>query len=238
MALGRSPTITWSLEDDLVEPENLEVLDFPTCLYHVYRIGVDAVKATRSGNIESLLLIDGVLERALPRLQRKTECRSIQDRVEFYALRIHQNLMVGSLIRHMLQGLDKEEWRKRRLELLTRFRISCATVLEAFLDMQALSIMPLRSWTFLHGALSSALFLGLISERDGNGVGRLPGRLLEILSRLEEEAVEEVHSSDTHIVLSRRWPRIIAELKRLCQSAADTGALQGDGVETEEREAM
>jgi hypothetical protein len=55
--------------------------------------------------------------------------------------------------------------------------------------MQTFTVIPLRTWTFLHNALASALLLGILESKDDADVRTLQSSLLTILMRSEEEGV-------------------------------------------------
>ena len=125
-------------------------------------------------------------QRVLPRLQSQEHCRSIQNRIEYFAFRLQSSFVSVSLqLRHaQLKGAHTHQERKSRME---KCRDSCLHTLRAFLDMQTFTVIPLRTWTFLHNALASAILLGNLEVQGDADVRALQSSLFDILMRSQAE---------------------------------------------------
>jgi hypothetical protein len=124
--------------------------------------------------------------RILPHLQTQDHCRSIQNRIEYFAFRIQSSFVATSLSLRQAQHNNRQT-DQERATTIGSCRASCSHTLEAFLDMQTFTVIPLRTWTFLHNALASALFLGVLDSKNDASVKALQSSLLAILMRSEEE---------------------------------------------------
>lgn len=87
---------------------------------------------------------------------------SRKERMEQHALDLHMNFSISVICRSFLKrapptgrdGIDHEM-------LASRARLSFVAIMQAFLDLQSLTIVPLRTWSMIHAGLSSALLLEL-----------------------------------------------------------------------------
>lgn len=176
---------------------NLTYID---CMYSLCQYAVSAQhehaccstppdRSTFSRSIDAIAAVRIIHEQALPRLSDKQKCRSIQERIEYFAFRIHQGFVVSFLSRLLMKSglrLDQHQWDS----LLQICRSSAIDCLQAYLDMQSFSVVPMRSWTLTFTALSSALLLGSVgnaSTDDEDTVRHLQHKLLNLLRAGEDE---------------------------------------------------
>ena len=145
-------------------------------------------------------------QRTLPRLQSQDHCRSIQNRLEYFAFRIQSGFVAISLfLRLMNSHKVHAQQQKRSIESC---RVSCLRTLRAFLDMQTFTAVPLRTWTFLHNALTSALLLGILGENYDGDARMLQTSLIDILMRSEEDGT-------TAKGFRRFFGRAVEDLKKM-----------------------
>ena len=74
---------------------------------------------------------------------------------------------------------------------MEKCRDSCLLTLRAFLDMQTFTVIPLRTWTFLHNALASAILLGILEVQGDADVRALQSSLFDILVRSQAEGITQ-----------------------------------------------
>jgi hypothetical protein len=199
---------------------NLTYID---CMYSLCQYAVSAQhehaccstppdRSTFSRSIDAIAAVRIIHEQALPRLSDKQKCRSIQERIEYFAFRIHQGFVVSFLSRLLMKSglrLDQHQWDS----LLQICRSSAIDTLQAYLDMQSFSVVPMRSWTLTFTALSSALLLGSLGSPspptdDEPNVRHLQHKLLSLLRTGEDE-----DSPDTKMLSWwGRYPSAVAML--------------------------
>lgn len=115
------------------------------------------------------------------RLADLAACKSIRDRYEHYAFRLHVSWVMAMVQRAALPDrLFSPETQDtpsgRRLELVLQ------DILRAFLDFSAISNLPVRTWWMVHFALDAALELcGIAQAPDGPFASAWLPRLLGIL---------------------------------------------------------
>jgi hypothetical protein len=155
----------------------------------------------------AILTVANLDQRTLPRLQSQDHCRSIQNRLEYFAFRIQSGFVAISLfLRQMNSHKVLAQQQKRSIESC---RASCLRTLRAFLDMQTFTAVPLRTWTFLHNALTSALLLGILGENNDGDARMLQTSLIDILMRSEEE------EGTTAKGFRRCFGRAVEDLKKM-----------------------
>ena len=130
--------------------------------------------------------IDEMLANAAPHLQSDQSCTSLQQRLERIALKMHSSFLRAELCRPFLAQatMDNES---------TMLRKSCVQsiqdTVQAYLDMSKISILPLRSWSFTHEALSCGCVLALLQPTRSDSHSK---NILDKLQRL----LQEVFQSD------------------------------------------
>lgn len=135
------------------------------------------------------------LERwALPHLADKANCRNVHELTEFCTLRIHEclvNIHYSQIIMAACRRLPghEDEYFKTGHVCRTKAR-GCV---DAYLEMLAFSITPLRSWILTIAALRSALILGVLLAELPQGVAEtVPDRdrltrLLQAFTNIHDE---------------------------------------------------
>ena len=225
---------------------NLTYID---CMYSLCQYAVSAQhehaccssppdRSTFSRSIDAIAAVRVIHEQALPRLSDKQKCRSIQERIEYFAFRIHQGFVVSFLSRLLMKSglrLDQHQWDS----LLHICRSSAVDCLQAYLDMQSFSVVPMRSWTLTFTALSSALLLGSLgnpsstsspssSSDDETNVRHLQHKLLNLL----RAPGEDEDPSDSTKMLSW-WGRYRSAVAMLSDMAERSSNKELSATDTE-----
>ena len=177
--------------------------------------------------------VKAISQLALPRLQSKDRCRTIQDRLEYLALRIHQTFTCTHLAQLAIQDCFERGLRLERDRFARECKSSCIQTLQAFLDMQLMSVIPLRSWVLLHHALSSALILGLRGIDHDSEAKKIQESALLVFSHLEEDYLDNDTADIAADTFSSRFPRALEELRKMSEDLP-LGELQyeTEGTET------
>ena len=186
MCFGRRP-IGLVHDSGTLTTSKSENLDYKQCLLALSENVAASYNQPQSQNdiVSTFASLD---HRVLPRLHSQDHCRSIQSRIEYFAFRIQSNFVSTSLQLRCAQLKSALTHEERKLEV-EKCRESCLHTLRAFLDMQTFTIIPLRTWTFLHNALASAILLGILEGQVDADVRTLQKSLLDIFMRSQQEGV-------------------------------------------------
>ena len=156
-------------------------------------------------------------------LRESSACASMKDHLEHWNWHMHRSYVVSELCRPMLAKRSD-----RRVDEVRRLRGVCIEALtdtvEAFLQLQNLTVVARTSWAAVHRSLSSALLLGIMKEsaRDDRIHGLL-AKLISVMSSMEYLDVSEVPAPVA---------RAVAALQQLNDNDTDdhlsTSASDGD----------
>ncbi|KAL4804043.1 hypothetical protein BDV18DRAFT_166241 [Aspergillus unguis] len=112
-----------------------------------------------SPNLTLLAELDQTYSQAQPHLRQRESCKNLQENLEHLALRMHVSFCVSVLCRPAIRKNPQAGEDPNYITLRARAKESLITASKAFLDFQALSIVPLRTWSMVHTVLSSTLLL-------------------------------------------------------------------------------
>ncbi|OJJ06738.1 hypothetical protein ASPVEDRAFT_140590 [Aspergillus versicolor CBS 583.65] len=165
-------------------------LSYVNLMHYFCWVGLEIMKMEETAepqpnhNLTLLTNLDSVFNRAQTHLLARESCRNLQQHLEHLALRMHMSFIASALCRPAIKrspGLLNED--PRLLSLRSRARQSLITASRAFLDFQALSVVPLRTWSMVHTVLSSTLLLCTWQETREDVVCRdLQQRVIEVFS--------------------------------------------------------
>ena len=102
-------------------------------------------------------------------LQSEEHCSTLQHRLELYAWTMHSSFLLAEICRPFLRHNTLElnthtrgQSQEIRASLNDRCANSLAKVVQAYVDMSKISIIPFRSWSLIHEALSCACVLAML----------------------------------------------------------------------------
>ncbi|KAI9743775.1 MAG: hypothetical protein M1818_002509 [Claussenomyces sp. TS43310] len=213
--------------DDVNLPTNLSYTDAMRCLAQIGLKGINVQKPVSSGFqiIASLLdEIESIYAHVEPHLRQLDAYSNIQHRCEYYALRLHTSFVMAWLSRGAMRRNETATAEVSiKLMLVSKCKTHLLESLRAYLGLQHLCILALRSWPMIHNGISSALLLGLIGETRVNPeVRELQRELISLLSARDADAV--ALDSEDHIALSRLHSRALVALKDLFNDQAQPAA--------------
>lgn len=149
---------------------------------------------------------------------------SRQGRMEQHALDLHINFTISVICRSFLkrappvgrEGIDHEM-------LASRAKLSFVATMQAFLDLQSLTIVPLRTWSMIHAGLSSALLLELFGppsqqpqsprKKQAPTARDVQMRFIKVLSNERRPASDSSIDSDNQPWLSASHLKALRALK-------------------------
>jgi hypothetical protein len=204
-------------------------LSYNDCMLLLCKLAISArpdPTAERSSlktEIDALATARHLHEKALPRLADRANCRTIQDRIEYYSLRISQGFVVSCMSQTLMKACARMGWDQQSKHLQSMCKEGAFDCLQAFVDMQSFSVVPLRTWMFIFSALSSALVLAALSD-DGDRprIQELQRQLLHSLAERDRE-MELPHRPG----LYSRYPKALNLLRDVVQT--DVNNINGSG---------
>lgn len=169
--------------------------------------------------ISNSIDVESIRQQVSPALRIKEACKTVQDRLQYYALRLHTSFVVSALCRPALRrgespGMDLGQ----KAILAEKCKQNLTETVRMYLKMHALSVIPTRSWAFTYHSLSSAVLLGILGEtKTDPEVRQLQGNLISALSATaaKEKDSSDVPGSDKDIELSGPLSRALAALKNI-----------------------
>ena len=168
--------------------------------------------------ISDCIDVENIRLRIRPSLRLKEEWKTVQDRLQYYAIRLHTSFVVSVLCRPSLRrgesiGIDVSQ----KQVLAEKCKQNLTETVRMYLKMHSLSIIPTRSWAFTYHGLSSAVLLGILGEtKTDPEVRQLQGNLISALSATAAKEQTSSHQkSDRDIELSGPLSRALAALKNI-----------------------
>lgn len=169
-------------------------LSYNDCMLLLCKLAISArpnlseERSSLKSEIDALATARHLHEKALPRLADRVNCRGIQDRIEYYSLRISQGFVVSCMSQTLMKACARLGWEQQTKHLQSMCKEGAFDCLQAFVDMQSFSVVPLRTWIFIFSALSSALVLAALSEdADRPRIQELQLQLLHSLAERDRE---------------------------------------------------
>lgn len=163
--------------------------------------------------------VENIRQQVRPELRQKENCKTVQDRLQHYAVRLHTSFVVSVLCRPSLRrgevvGINQNQ---KRI-LADKCKQNLTETVRMYLKMHSLSVIPTRSWAFTYHGLSSAVLLGILGETKTNPeVRQLQGELISALSATaaRENTTTGLPKSDKDIELSGPLSRALVALKNI-----------------------
>ncbi|KAK9414093.1 putative Zn(2)-C6 fungal-type domain-containing protein [Seiridium unicorne] len=217
-------------------------LSYLEAMYHLCQIiseklnPDDIATATYDTIMANCEQVMSLRQRVYPQLRNKEALKTVVDRLQHYALRLHTAFVVSVCCRPALRSDCKILTSSDKKMLAAKCKTNLIETVKMFLSMHNISVIPTRSWAFTYHGLSSAVLLGLLSEpKTEPEVRRLQG---DLISALSAAAAKERSSpppghitvSDKDIELSGPLSRALTALKHIY----DYGSLLGlSGLKSE-----
>lgn len=198
-------------------------------MHFLCRLGLDIMGpeglgiAASDRAIEYLQHMDSVYGRAQVYLRTREKCTTFQQHLEHLALKIHTSFCVSVVCRPaMKQALAPLPHGDI---LRSRAKGSLIDASRAFLDFQALSVVPLRSWSMVHTVLSSTLLLCIWEEtRNDPECRSLQQRVIDIFALSDSRSDDGAMSETDQQWLSARHIRALVTLRGALDREGDRSA--------------
>lgn len=169
--------------------------------------------------IANSIEVENIRQQVVPRLRSTDLCKTLQDRLQHFAVRLHTSFVVSVFCRPALRrgenpGMDATQ----KAILADKCKANLTETVRMYLKMHSLSVIPTRSWAFTYHGLSSAVLLGILGEtKTDPEVRQLQGNLISALSvtAAKEQTTPELPKSDRDIELSGPLSRALVALQNI-----------------------
>jgi len=201
-------------------------------MHFICRVGLDILGPEGLGitavdrAIEYLRHFDSVHQKSQPHLYSRENCTTLKQHLEHLALKMHTSFCVSVACRPAMKQAQVQPPHSDILR--SRAKGSLIDASRAFLDFQALSVVPLRSWSMVHTVLSSTLLLCMWEETRNDPECRdLQQRVIDVFSSSDSRSDDGTTSEPDSQWLSARHIRALVTLR---------GALDREGDPSTENE--
>jgi len=225
LSFDRAPIAVTTRCDIPLGPHALtEGLSYTEAMYHLCQKILESVNNDSTSQpdynqiISHSIEVENLRHRVLPCFRTKEACKTVSDRLHYYAVRLHTAFVVSVLCRPSLrQGNSSGMDRTQKAALFEKCKESLTETVRMYLKMHSLSVIPTRSWAFTYHGLSSAVLLGILGEtKTDPEVRQLQGDLITALSATAaKEQTSDITKSDKDIELSGPLSRALVALKNI-----------------------
>ncbi|KAK6000580.1 hypothetical protein QM012_003305 [Aureobasidium pullulans] len=184
------PPARASVDPETFPPEDNNGLSYIECMYEWSQIGRQLLEKTRHerANVDTMLQfgekLDQINSKSQPHLRMLSACTSRQSRMEHHAFRLQQAFCSSFVCRPALLCVNAPEREDELQVILGRAQASLLETIQAFMALQSLTVLPLRSWSMIHAAIGAALLLQVQERTAGTEETRtLQNSLINALSR-------------------------------------------------------
>lgn len=163
--------------------------------------------------------VEEIRQKVYPQFRLKDSCKTVQDRLQHFAIRLHTSFVVSVLCRPALRRGDTSGMNMPQKDVLAeKCKQNLTETVRMYLKMHSLSVIPTRSWAFTYHGLSSAVLLGILGEtKTDPEVRQLQGNLISALSATAAKDQNSAHlpKSEKDIELSGPLSRALIALKNI-----------------------
>ncbi|KAL3424972.1 fungal specific transcription factor domain-containing protein [Phlyctema vagabunda] len=169
--------------------------------------------------VADCMAVENLRQQVYPRYRTKEACKTVQDRLHHFAIRLHTSFVVSVICRPALRREQSSTMDLSQKKLLAeKCKQNLTETVRMYLKMHSLSVIPTRSWAFTYHGLSSAVLLGILGEtKTDPEVRQLQGNLISALSAtaVKDQSSGQSGKSDKDIELSGPLSRALTALKNI-----------------------
>ncbi|KAM0511800.1 hypothetical protein ACHAPE_009476 [Trichoderma viride] len=176
-------------------------------------------------SVRLLQAIDDCSSHAELYLQTRDSCKNLRELLEYLALQINTSFTICFLCRPAIsKSFPILQTDAHRL-LIVRAKKGLQNVLERFLEFEALSVVPLRSWSMIHSALTSMLLLSIWEEtRDDSKSQELQKSVLNVLLKASQRDASMDANREPHWLSKRHVQALMTLLETIRNTPCPTTA--------------
>lgn len=239
LCYDRPPIVTvtgWPLDNPVFQ---LQDLSYESVMHSICRLGLEIMRAENIGldeveqAIGYLQRLDSISQRGQPYLQSRESCTSLEQNLLHLALKMHTSFCVSVICRPAMKKTPPQLLHPQSELLRSRAKGSLIDASKAFLEFQALSVVPLRSWSMVHTVLSSTLLLCIWEEtRNDPECRNLQQRVIDVFSSSDSKISEDGTSlSETDSQwLSARHIRALVTLRGALDREGEIGNAENENM--------
>ncbi|RYO90587.1 hypothetical protein DL764_008427 [Monosporascus ibericus] len=214
---------------------SVEGLSYLEAMYHLCdiiskRLNPDAIaEYTYETILDNCRAVESLRERVYPQIRSKDACKTVVDRLQHFAIRLHTSFVVSVCCRPSLRRDCTHLHASEKQALADKCKDNLTETVRMFLAMHQISNIPTRSWAFTYHGLSSAVLLGILCEtKQDLEIRGLHGDLIAALSATAAKERSSpspayIRKSDRDIELSGPLSRALTALRNIY----DYGTLHG-----------
>lgn len=209
-------------------------LDYVGCMFELTMIGraflgrPQTERAQSDVGVHHLNMLDKIKSKWYLYTGKRSNHRSRQARMEEHVLCLHMAFFTSVVCRGFLKLRKPSGPDAEHDVLCMKGRTSLLETMQAFLSLQSLSVLPLRSWSMIHAGLSAALLFELFgpSNNPPPGSENVQMRFINALSSIDltgdsnTEIYKQPLLSASHMKAMRALRHTI--IKRQSQQAVQT----------------
>ncbi|RYP20851.1 hypothetical protein DL765_002585 [Monosporascus sp. GIB2] len=179
--------------------------------------------------LDNCRAVESLRERVYPQIRSKDACKTVVDRLQHFAIRLHTSFVVSVCCRPSLRRDCTHLHASEKQALADKCKENLTETVRMFLAMHQISNIPTRSWAFTYHGLSSAVLLGILCEtKQDLEIRGLHGDLIAALSATAAKersspSPDYIRKSDRDIELSGPLSRALTALRNIY----DYGTLHG-----------
>ncbi|KAK7591976.1 hypothetical protein V3481_006612 [Fusarium oxysporum f. sp. vasinfectum] len=158
-----SPSSSWTLQ----HASRNGNLSYNNAVQLMVRIMVNLTAEQHTSlprSTELLAELDNTYHVTEAHLRGRQQCHSLEQHLEHLSIQLYYHFCVSFICRPAFQRLEQVAGGPHYMVLLSRVKSSLMNTSKAFLEFLALSVVPLRSWSLVHIALSATLLLNVWEE--------------------------------------------------------------------------
>ncbi|CEJ61351.1 hypothetical protein PMG11_09886 [Penicillium brasilianum] len=237
LCYDRPPMVSvmeWPLENSFLERQDLS---YTEVMHLICRLGLEIMRPNSLGvaevqrAIDDLQRLDNIGQHGLSYLRAREKCATLQQHLEHLAWKMHTSFCVSVICRPAMRRSPPQPVLPENDILRARAKASLVDASKSFLNFQALSIVPLRSWSMVHTVLSSTLLLCIWEEtRNDPECRSLQQRVIDVFSSSDSRNSEDSGSfmDEDNQWLSARHIRALVTLRSVLDREGGTANLTND----------
>lgn len=210
-----------------IDPKKQFGWTYPECMYMLCEIVHSSRAPARSSRLTQkpefyVRQLENIIDKAAEHIRDKSRCRNVQERVEHHGFRINISSVKSGLFRSKLMTGNRGDY-------LKMYRASLRNACEEFIEMQRLSIIPTRTWSFIHTPLTSALSLAMTIElAPDDEASILLHRFMDMLQIYSaKENVDQENNSA--FITSQPFSRCLSALRGILSGTSASSASSVSG---------
>lgn len=209
-------------------------LSYQEVMHSLCRLILDIIRPGSSFNefdqaAEALQRLDTLYQQGQPHLLTRQNCTTLQQHLEHLALKMHSSFCISVVCRPAMKQSQPQQQLPRTDILRTRAKDSLIDASRAFLDFQALSVVPLRSWSMVHTVLSSTLLLCIWEETRNNPECRsLQQRVIDVFNSCDSRGIDGDSAESDSQWLSERHIRALITLRGALDQRQDNNVPENE----------